>query len=154
MALLLGSNSMGLNRIRRANSSKARCCSGPDVVASFLRSRSGRDSMSVRSYSSGFSNLVHSRPNISRNRLSPGFLFWPPESETLFQAPNFHCHSPMCEEVRWYVAVGFVHDLVVINASVAQQVRLALRKGKQGRPLPAYQNGSPSHSLSLDVCKI
>ena len=37
---------------------------------------------------------------------------------------------------------------------VAQQVRLVLRKGKQGRPRLACQNGSPSHSHSLDVCKI
>ena len=31
--------------------------------------------------------------------------------------------------------------------------RLALRKGKQGRPLPACQDWALSHSLSLDVCK-
>ena len=32
-------------------------------------------------------------------------------------------------------------------------VRLTWRKGKQGQPRPAYQHGSPSHALSLDVCK-
>lgn len=43
--------------------------------------------------------------------------------------------------------------LVEIDGALEGMMRLALRKGKQGRPLPACQNGSPSHSLSLDVCK-
>ena len=34
-----------------------------------------------------------------------------------------------------------------------QQVRLAFRQGEQGRPLPAGQDGSSCHSLSLDVCR-
>ena len=46
-----------------------------------------------------------------------------------------------------------VLQVFVAQGVVAQQVRLALRKGKQGRPLPAGQDGSPCHSLSLDVCK-
>ena len=46
-----------------------------------------------------------------------------------------------------------VLQVFVAQGVVAQQVGLALRKGKQGRPLPACQNGSPSHSLSLDVCE-
>ena len=38
--------------------------------------------------------------------------------------------------------------------SWALQVRLTLRKGKQGRPLRACQNGSPIHARSLDVPRI
>ena len=38
--------------------------------------------------------------------------------------------------------------------SGALQVRLTLRKGKQGRLLPAYQNGSLIHARSLDVPRI
>ena len=45
-----------------------------------------------------------------------------------------------------------VLQVLVAQGVVAQQVRLALRKGKQGRSLPAGQNGSPCHALSLDVC--
>ena len=43
-----------------------------------------------------------------------------------------------------------VLQVFVAQGVVAQQVRLALRKGKQGRPLPAGQDGSPCHSLSLE----
>ena len=46
-----------------------------------------------------------------------------------------------------------VLQVLVAQGVVAQQVRLALRKGKQGRPLPAGQDGSPCHALSLDVCE-
>ena len=42
-----------------------------------------------------------------------------------------------------------VLQVLVAQRVVAQQVRLALRKGKQGRPLPAGQDGSPCHALSL-----
>ena len=49
--------------------------------------------------------------------------------------------------------VPHVLKVFVAQGVVAQQIRLTLRKGKQGRSLPACQNDSPSHSLSLDVCK-
>ena len=38
--------------------------------------------------------------------------------------------------------------------SWALQVCLTLRKGKQGRPQPACQNGFPSHARSRDVPRI
>ena len=40
-----------------------------------------------------------------------------------------------------------VVQVFLAQGVVAQQVRLALRKGKQGRPLPAGQDGSACHSL-------
>ena len=46
-----------------------------------------------------------------------------------------------------------VLQVLVAQGVVPQQVRLALRQGEQGRPLPAGQDGSPCHSLSLDVCR-
>ena len=46
-----------------------------------------------------------------------------------------------------------VLQVLVAQGVVAQQVRLALRQGEQGRPLPAGQDGSPCHSRSPDVCK-
>ena len=45
-------------------------------------------------------------------------------------------------------------QVLVAQGVVPQQVRLALRQGEQGRPLPAGQDGSPGHSLSLDVCRM
>ena len=46
-----------------------------------------------------------------------------------------------------------VEQIFIAQGVVTQQVRLALRKGKQGRPLSARQNHSPSHiSLSSSVC--
>ena len=44
-----------------------------------------------------------------------------------------------------------VLQVFVAQRVVAQQVRLVLRERKQGRPLSAGQDGSPSHSLSLAV---
>ena len=43
-----------------------------------------------------------------------------------------------------------VLQVLVAQGVVAQQVRLALRQGEQGRPLPAGQDGSPCHAL--DTC--
>ena len=41
-----------------------------------------------------------------------------------------------------------VLQVLVAQGVVAQQVRLALRQGEQGRPLPAGQDGSPCHALT------
>ena len=46
-----------------------------------------------------------------------------------------------------------VLEVFLAQGVVAQQVRLTWRKGKQGRPLPACQHWSPSHTRSHDVCE-
>ena len=63
------------------------------------------------------------------------------------------CNSPVVEErlnldraARRQIQRGL--QVFVAQRVVAQQLRLVLRKGKQGRPLSAGQNGSPSHALS------
>ena len=46
-----------------------------------------------------------------------------------------------------------VLQVVIAQGVAAPQVRLTWRTGKQGRPRPACQHGSPGHARSLDVCK-
>ena len=60
--------------------------------------------------------------------------------------------SPDRSDVRQTAAIRL--QVFVAQRVVAQQVRLVLRERKQGRPLSAGQDGSPSHSSrsqSLDL---
>ena len=88
--------------------------------------------------------LVHQEPVVDVGDLVDGGGDGPREHARLQREAQLVAGTPPGPDVL---------QVVIAQGVVAPPVHLTWRKGKRGRSLPACQNGSPCHALSLDVCK-